>query len=330
VDTYGRGDVTAFLDLLRQMPALYGRSPKDKDLSLQQLISRAEAEQAKRLAEKTVKRHLSALAVFFKYAVDKGYMTVAARAEMVDDRSFKTNVGARDQRDAWTSEELKKLFASPVWTGCHPTFRSQAGPEIIRDAFFWLPLLALFHGARLEEFADLYRRDVIKDGATWAIKIVATAEDPETGQKARRLKTLGAARTIPLHPELIRLGFLDYVQETAPGPNDPLFPDIAPQGPDGKRGPRVTRWFVEYRKTIGLYRPGVGMHAMRHTAITRLTDSIKGFKQKRHRDFMMGHAAGGTQGDVRYDKGDQLAQAAATLALLKFPEINLSHLYVGS
>ena len=143
----------------------------------------------------------------------------------------------------------------------------------------------------------------------------------------RRLKTENATRVLPLHPELARFGFLEYVASTAPAPDDPLFPDLRPQGKDRKRGPRITRWFVEYRRAIGLFRPGVSMHAFRHVAITRLTDVIETEQQRRNRDRMMGHAASGGEGDIRYDKGPGLRAMADTLALLAYPELDLSHLY---
>lgn len=53
---YGRADVSAFLHTLRKLPTTYGRSPKDKDKSLAQIIAEADASNAARLTEKTVKR----------------------------------------------------------------------------------------------------------------------------------------------------------------------------------------------------------------------------------------------------------------------------------
>jgi integrase len=121
---------------------------------------------------------------------------------------------------------------------------------------------------------------------------------------------------IPPHSEIIRLGFLDYAARIAPLPNDPLFPDLKPQGKDRKRGPRMTRWFVNYRRDVGVYREAVGMHAFRHTANTRLRDLITDYQQKRHVSYLFGHSQGGGEGRERYDKGPGLKAAAATLALL--------------
>lgn len=204
VDAYGRGDVTQFLNTLRRLPGNYGKSPRDKDRLLANIIAQADTDGAERISDKTVKRHLSALSQFFKFSMDQGHISNALRAELVEDHTFKEAKRARDQREAWTSEELKSLFASPVWTGCHEFYRSQAGPHVIRDAKFWLPLLALFHGGRLEEFADLRRKDIIRDddaGGIWAFDL---------NEEARRLKTENAVRMVPMHPEILRLGFLAY------------------------------------------------------------------------------------------------------------------------
>lgn len=330
VSAYGRGDVTRFLDTLRRLPSVYGRSPKDKAKTVADLIAAADAAKAPRLTDKTVKRHLTALSQFLRFARDDGHISNAQWREMVEGHRFRVERGARSQRDAWTPEDLTALFRSPVWTGRDQRHITKPGPHIIRDAKFWLPILALFHGARLEEFADLYRRDVGCDGGVWFFNIAETEANEAAGKRARTLKTENATRIVPMHPELIRLGFVEYVARTAPNADDPLFPDLPPQGEDQRRGARFTRDFRYYREQVGVYRPGVGMHAFRHTAITRLTDAIRDFQQKRHRDYLMGHGGGGTEGDMRYDKGPGLKATAATLALLQFPEVDLSHLHVAA
>lgn len=147
IDEYERRHVAEFLEKLRQLPANYGKSPKDQHLSIAQLIERAERKDSPRLSDKTAKRHLSALSQFFLFAVDAGYLRRTEKADLVAEHSF-CLADPRDGRDQWKPAELVKLFASPVWTGCHPYFRTQSGPQIIRDAKFWLPLLAFFHGGR--------------------------------------------------------------------------------------------------------------------------------------------------------------------------------------
>ena len=92
----------------------------------------------------------------------------------------------------------------------------------------------------------------------------------------------------------------------------------------------MTRWFVQYRKAVHLYREGVGMHAFRHTANTRLRDAITDWQQERHVAYLLGHSQGGGEGRERYDKGPGLRAAAETLNLLRYPELDLRHLQVAS
>jgi integrase len=322
VDLYTRGDVSKFLERMQEFPANYGKSPKDKELSADEIIARAKTNKSPLVKPKTAKRHLSALSRFFKFCLDQGLISRSLRDDLVDEHEFAgASATPRQQRDAWSPDELCKLFSSPIWTGSHPFYRTQPGKLIRRDAKFWLPLLALFHGCRLEEFADLYRRDIGCDGGVWFVRITSAE---------RGLKNENADRVVPLHPEMIRCGFLEYAESIATTPNDPLFPDIEPQGADRKRGPRITRWFVNYRRSIGLYRTGVAMHAFRHTANTRLRDRINGYQQERHVSYILGHSRGGGEGRERYDKGPGLKAAAKTLALLTYPELDLSKLYVST
>ncbi|WP_328805645.1 site-specific integrase [Sabulicella rubraurantiaca] len=319
---YGRGDVTRYLNTLRQLPSSYGKSPKDAGRTLADIIADpARAGQA-RVTERTAEKHLNALRQFFQYAVDVGQMRVATRVELVDGHRFgAATEGAREQRDVFTPEELRRLFASPVWAGRHPFFRDKRGEHVIRDAHFWLPLLALFHGARLEEMADLKRGDVRRDGGLWSLHI-----RPAPG---RRLKNKNASRVIPLHPEMVKLGFPQHIMAVTNDDADPIFADLTPRGKDMRRGVDVTKWFTRYRRAIGLARDGLTFHSFRHTAITRISDAITDLQQKRHRNRIMGHASEeGGEGDARYDKGPDLHAAAQTLALLQFPELDLRKLYV--
>ena len=315
---YGRRDLTQFLAVLRRMPASHGKSPRRRGMAVGQILAEAESSDTPRLSEKTVKRHASAVSQFLQYAVDQGELTATARFDIVSEHAFHLG-DPREDRDVWTMTELQQLFGSPVWKGSHQFFRSRPGPEIIRDGRFWLPLLALFQGSRLEELADLRRKDVILEDGVYGINIT---------DEHRKLKTHAAKRRIPIHPEILKLGFIEFVSRVAKSPKDPLFPELKPSGADRKRGPRITRWFAEYRKEIGIYRDDVASHAMRHLANTRLRDRITDKRQLRHLDYMFGHSPGTSEGETRYDKGPPLRDALETLQYLRYPELNLAHLYM--
>lgn len=359
VGKYLRADVTTFLERARQLPYNYRKSLADKDLPLEEAIQRAIARQAqkhqhdvesghatgdfqpRRLTKKTLKRHTTALSNFFDYCVDRSYISRSSKIDLISGHRLKAKrTEEPDPRDQWSPEDLQTLFASPVWHGCHPFFRSRPGPQIIRDACFWLPLVCTFQGFRLEEAADLVRGDVLYDtiAELWAIRIAAGERidrlpDGNKRVRHRSIKTRAARRTVAIHPELLKLGFVNYICSIAPEARDPLFPDLEPQGKLQKRGPRITRWFGNYRRQIGIFRPGVASHAFRHTVSTRLRGKIRGqlgdYQAKRHVDFMLGHAREGSTGDEVYDHGLKLREAAGTLFMLEYPELDFSHLHVA-
>ena len=55
-------------------------------------------------------------------------------------------------RRSFVKADLEALFTSPVFQGCKgPHRRFDPGPLVLRDAYFWLPILGLYTGARLGE-----------------------------------------------------------------------------------------------------------------------------------------------------------------------------------
>jgi integrase len=81
----------------------------------------------------------------------------------------------------------------------------------------WVPWLCAFTGARVGEIAQLRRQDVRREGDNWVIHITPDAGTVKTNQ----------ARDVVLHPQLVELGFPEFVQGR---PNGPLFLNPAPTG----------------------------------------------------------------------------------------------------
>jgi integrase len=70
-----------------------------------------------------------------------------------------------------------------------------------------MPLIGYFTGARTNEMAQLDTADIRLIQGYQCIDFCA--DDPKIPE-AKRIKT-GEARHVPIHPRLIKLGFLDYV-----------------------------------------------------------------------------------------------------------------------
>jgi integrase len=85
-------------------------------------------------------------------------------------------------------------------------------------AAWWLPALAYCTGTREEELVQLKVRDVRKaKGLGWYLDVT----DLGDGQT---LKTLTSKRRVPIHSELVRIGFLHYVDALREAGQVQLFP----------------------------------------------------------------------------------------------------------
>ena len=209
---------------------------------------------------KTVKRHFSALGRLFAYLKRRGETTGENPAHGFE---FPDKRRAKEARDDWPSDELNKLFRSPVWTGCQSdSRRSRPGTLIVKDDKYWLPILGIYHGNRLEEFAQLRREDVRCESGIHYFDI--------NDEGTRQVKNEQSKRRVPIHRTVLEMGFLQYVAEIAPNPNDPLFPLLRPGGPDRKLGFYFTKWWTRYRQDIGVYDRKLNYHSFRHNVTTKL------------------------------------------------------------
>jgi len=132
---------------------------------------------------------------------------------------------------------------------------------------FWLPVLALYTGARIEELCQLYIDDIKMEDGLWIFDINENKPD-------QKLKT-NEKRYIPLHPFITdRLNFIEYAQNL-PDQKGRLFPELKPVG-ERKRyghGPS-TNWFPSYKKCCGVVAPKnkKTLHSFRHNVAACLME----------------------------------------------------------
>ncbi|PMQ02962.1 hypothetical protein DyAD56_21295 [Dyella sp. AD56] len=243
----------------------------------------------------------------FKHLIERGEYEGANPAHGF---SFPEKMRPKMKRQQWDGERLTRLFNSPVWTGCKSkSSRSKPGVLVIKDEKYWLPLLGLYHGNRLEEFAQLVRSDLRREEEIWYFDI------NDDGDK--QVKNEQSKRRVPVHPQLLVLDFIEYIEDIAPSSSDPLFPQLKPGGADGKRGHAFTKWWTRYRKEIGLYEPGLDYHSFRHGVTTKLFAS--GVSEV-FVDELTGHEGKGTSRAV-YTKEMPLRKLYEAICRVEWPEV---------
>ncbi|KJC55494.1 hypothetical protein UB31_00505 [Bradyrhizobium sp. LTSP849] len=160
----------------------------------------------------------------------------------------------QSEREPFDARDLQTIFDAPLFTE-HKLPTGAKG-----DAGVWLPLLALFAGARQAEYAGLRVSDIRVDEET-SVALMWFAKDTKAG---RRLKTKTSERVVPVHPLLVTLGFLKYVEaRRKEGEKAWLFPTVAP---DQKGSLSAwSKWWGRYlRNHVGINDQNKVYHSFRH------------------------------------------------------------------
>lgn len=161
-------------------------------------------------------------------------------------------------RNAYSDAQLKAIFSSPLYTGCvddERRFAQRKPGNIIRHSRFWLPLIALFSGLRMNEILQLSK---------WHVRIAEDGLPTFLIGENMTVKTEASYRLVPVHRELIRCGLMDYVRRLA-ADGDLLFDDV-PLGPDGYASSTFSKRYATFWKSLNVAEPGrrVSFHSFRH------------------------------------------------------------------
>ncbi len=263
-----------------------------------------------------IKVKLSRLRTLLQWAADNDYAaTNAAAGIKVIDKN-----AAKNKRTEFSLDALKAIFESPVYT---------AGARPIQgrgEAAYWLPLLALFTGARLEELGQLRVADILKltypdlDGQDRTADFIMILENDEAEQS---LKNANSERRVPVHPELKRLGFLAYCADIKRQGHLRLFPELKPNK-FGTLTAKWGEWFGSYkREQCHVTDSRMTFHSFRHTfkQYARQVGMVEGIQRQ-----IMGHSGD----DVADDYGSDyyMHPLVEGMAMFKIPGLKLPTAWV--
>ena len=163
-----------------------------------------------------------------------------------EEKDMKANEEDRS-RMLW-DDRIQKLFASPVYQG-----------QCDEDDYplFWAPLIARFGGGRAEEILQLGPDDFGSENgiAYFTVRNVI----------GNHVKSTAGERRIPVHPTLIQLGLLRFVEMRRRQNHSRLFPNLNRGKTKDTFSELFSKTFGYYRKTNDCYWSGLDFHAFRTT-----------------------------------------------------------------
>ncbi len=310
------------LDLLRWLPSNpTKRFPK---LPLVQAARMAKAKGlTSTLSPASVNGYLNKLRAMLNFAL---------REELIDRNPARglgvvDPVRSRDKRLPFSTEQLRLIFNAPLYTGCVDDWLGYAvpGPNHPRRGRFWVPLLALFAGLRLNEACQLDIADIqIVEGVD-CIFVSAGMAAPDNDKK---LKTRSSERYIPIHPMLREIGFLEFVAERRQTGGRKLFPELGLSS-TGYYSDPFSKWFRRFLDKAGASSPKTCFHSFRHS----YRDALREARIEHDIQLALGGWAAadgkeGAQAAASYGRGYRLATLADAVELVRYGELGLDKLKV--
>jgi integrase len=169
----------------------------------------------------------------------------------------------REKRLPFDEGQLSAIFAAPLYSGCQNDCEGYARKGDMRPTGtrYWVPLVGLLSGMRLNEICQMDTSDVREiDG----IECFVVTTRSMIGTTDKRLKTRNSERLVPVHPRLIELGFLKFVSDMKSSGKDKMFYDINP-GKDGIRSTSFSKWFISFLIKSKANKPRTSFHSFRHS-----------------------------------------------------------------
>ena len=348
--------IKRFRDILKLFPR---NMPKDmRAASIEDIVAfqqtRAAADpDAKPLGWFTInEKGIRGISKLLQIAIDSGEIAKNPCNKMYLDPDEETD---GTERRIYDINELKLVFSSGIYQ--RPPQRPLGGAG---EAARWLPLIALFSAMRLEEIGQLRVEDikVSSDGIVYFLVATASTKkgalivadksvdisnkaDPSyltyeawsaaaklSAQNRKSVKTAAGRRRVPVHNELIKCGFLEYVREQAKK-GDRLFPDLK-YDKDGHCTPQFSKWYGRFLGSLGLHDDELVFHSFRHTFTSKHAEGGNPEVLK----ALIGHSKTkkAARNRVRRDPTDGYRHFSmeilnAEVQRVKYESLDLSHLY---
>jgi integrase len=216
-------------------------------------------------------------------------------------------------RDEWTDPQVVQLFSHPLFQSYELPSPKNAG----KDAAYWCPVIGAYTGARVTEIAQLLVSDIAEVDGLPCIRFAVT----EPGWQRLKGGPEGPSkRTIPMHPELLRLGLVDYARATGSQGHARLFPDLF-VSTNNNAGGSVSGWFSKFKTEAGFGAANT-FHGWRNTVETKLH---RGRESQIHIDRYVGHRPEG-MGPAKYSKLKP-ADFVETAAMISYAGLVLPRVY---
>ena len=258
IDQITRPMIRGYRDLLAKRPRNMPRDLRGERLRAQVAWAVTQGDCALLTPNTVNAKGVGSLSVIMEVAIAEDIITANPCAKLL----LKTD-GKACERLPYDARDINRLGASPLFAEGR---RWKAGAG---GAAVGVPLIGLLEGGRLEEIGQLLLTDIRKQSNIHYFNFFdLDDEDSHAGQTDKKLKTPAARRKVPIHPFLIELGFLRYVEWLRKRGETQLFPDLKLYR--GRRTKEFSKWWGRFTDKHVTNSKHKVFHSLRHAFLDRL------------------------------------------------------------
>lgn len=231
-----------FRNKLVKLPSNLSKKREYRGKSLKEILS-MEIKETETLSLTTVNKYLTRISSLFNWALKNKYISV----NYAEGLTFPKKTSSHEERSPYSKADLERIIENLEY--------DEKRPER-----FWIPLIVMYSGLRLNEACQLYVDDIIKEEGIYCFDI--------NDKKDKKLKSKASKRKVPIHPVLIELGFIDYWKKLKAQDKTRLWENLK-KGRDGY-GHHFGRWFQTFNRNKITKDPKKVFHSFRHNVANEL------------------------------------------------------------
>ncbi len=280
--------VRHFREIVMKLPKRHRLKKCYRDLSLKEIVS-LDIPQDELQSPNTINNRQIKLGGFLAWLNDMDYNNVSGLNSPL--KTLKPKNRKLSDKIPFTTEDLQKLFTGKGY-----------GDDSLKEPYqFWIPLLGLFTGARLEELCQLHVSDVKVVDGVWVIDINNHGE--------KHVKTLAGIRQAPLHAVITEeLKFPAFLAKVKAEGNTRLFPELKMVKRTEKYSDRASKWFNRRIEEVGIKDTPEGkkvFHSFRGTFTNHCKQHDIDFMKVKQ---IVGHSSGNDITEQHYNQAYSMSK----------------------
>lgn len=178
--------MVGYLETLKRLPAGISNKPIYRDKSIKEIMAMPDVVP---MSSTTVNKYIERAGALFLWCIRQDFLD----RNPAQGLTIAKTKSEDELRSAYSLDDIDRIK------------KTLSKVEKNRPERYWVPRIGFYSGARLNEICQLYVSDVVKVDEIWCFDV--------NGDKDKRLKNLASKRMIPIHPKLIELGFIDYIEK---------------------------------------------------------------------------------------------------------------------